>query len=203
MGTARLGKLRLIGHVHEQAGADGPLGDPNHTAPYGQRTGGRGRGQSGFGQRCRAREVAHEARQRVGHGGQPGIGLFRQFRRANLGQQGRRQALEQGTRQSLGNQAECGVLVIAVLLVRRDAGQQPARSTAKQVVRSGLFHPVPEFDQEQVHGAPIDEPDTVRVVEPYRQVAGAGHRCTGAGGELAQRCKFRESVLHQPDFTSL
>ena len=37
-----------------------------------------------------------------------------------------------------------------------------------------LFHPVLEFDQEQVDGALIDEPDAVRVVEFDRQVAAQG-----------------------------
>ena len=119
----------------------------------------------------------------------------------SLGQQGCRQALEQGARQSLGHQAEPRVLAVA-LLVRRDTRQQPARFAAQQVLRRRLLHPVLELDEEQIDGAPIDEPDAVRVVELDRQVAGAGHGRTRARGERGERFVFQPGP-HQPDMTSL
>ena len=66
-----------------------------------------------------------------------------------------------------------------------------------------MIHPVPEFDQEQIDGAPVDEPDGVRVVELHGQVAGAGHGLAGAGGEFRNGRVFRPRVPHHPDLTSL
>ena len=157
VGAARPGELRLVDHVHEQARAARRLGHPHHAAPHGQRAGGQRLGRAGLGQRGLARKVADETRQLVGDGDQPRIDLLRQLFRISLGQQGCRQALQHGARQSLGDQAEPRVLAVA-LLVRRDTRQQPARFAAQQVLRRRLLHPVPELDEEQVDGAPIDEP---------------------------------------------
>ena len=202
MCTACPREFRLFENAHEQACAARRFGYPDHAAPYGERPRGHGLRQTGFRQRSRARKMARKARERVGNGGQPGIGLFRQLCRMNLGQQGCRQAFEESAGRSLGNQAERRVFVI-VSFVRRDARHQPARFAAQQMLRRRLLHPVLEFDQEQVDGAPIDEPDTVRVVELHRQVAGAGHGRTGASGELGDRRVCRPCELHQPDVTSL
>ena len=199
--AVRPGEFRLVDHVHEQAGPARRLGHPHHAAPHGQRAGSQRLGQAGLGQRGLARKVACETRQLVGNGDQPRVDLLRQLLRVSLGQQRCRQALEQSARQSLGHQAEPRVLAVA-LLVRRDTRQQPARFAAQQMLRRRLLYPVLELDEEQIDGAPIDEPDAVRVVELDRQVAGAGHGRTGARGERGDRFIFRPGS-HQPDMTSL
>ena len=141
-------------------------------------------------------------REGVGHGGQPRIDLFRQLCRIDFGQQVGRQAFQQRTRQSLGDQAERGVLAL-ILFVGGDCRNQPARLAAQKMLRRRLLHPVPELDEKEIDRAPIDEPDAVRIVEPYRQVAGAGYGRSGARGESGYRCVFRPCFPHQPDLTSL
>ena len=199
---ARLPEFRRIDNTHEQACAARRFRYPYRAAPHGQHTRVQGPGPAGFGQRGRTRKAAYKTRERVGNGGQPGIRLFRQFRRISLRQQGRRQAFEKGVRQPFGDQAERRAAA-AFVFVRRDAEQQLSGFPAQQVPGGGLLHTIPEFDQEQMDRTPFDDPDTIRVVEPDGQVAGAGHGCAGARGQRRYRRIFRPRVLHQPDMTSL
>ena len=200
--AARLDDFRLVDQIHVEAGAARRFGYPYDAALYGQRTGSRGPRRTGLGQRGRTRKAARKTRECVRNRGQPGVDLFRQLRRIDLGQHGSRQTFQNGARRSLGDQAERGVFLIA-WSVRCDARQQPARFAAQQMLRRRLLHPVPEFDQEQIDGALIDEPDSVRVVELHRQVAGAGHGLARSGGEFRDGRVPRPRVPHQPDLTSL
>ena len=201
-GALGLDKFRWVHDPHEQARAGRGGGYPGDIAPYGQRAGGESPGPSGFGQRRRTRKAARKARERVGDGGQPGIGLFREFRRMDLGQRGCGQAFQKGARQSLGDQAQRRAIVIA-LFVGCDTRQQRARFAAQQMLRRRPLHALAGFDQKQIDRTPINEPDAVRIVESHRLVAGAGHGCADAGGKLRQRLAFRPRVVHQTDLISL
>ena len=123
---------------------------------------------------------------RVGNASQPGIRLLGQFGRVHPGKHACRQAFQKRAGQSLGDQAER-----CVLLVGLDARQKTSGFGAQEMLRRRLLHTVLEFDQEQVDGAPVDEPDAVQVVELYRQVPGAGHGLTGMAGEFRHRGEFR------------
>ena len=96
--AALFGECRLVDQVHEEAGAAWRSGYPYDASSYGERTGGEAPCQTGLGQRSRTRTVTRKARERVRNRGHPGIGLFRQLRRIDFGQQGCRQALQNGAR---------------------------------------------------------------------------------------------------------